>query len=75
MNSQCGRENIIPLLDIKLNFFLDCKFDASYQPVNIRVNGPVYKYIHCKIQSDQEELIKLISYTNRYCLQCFWIKF
>ena len=69
MNCQCRRENVSHSMDFKLNFFLDCKFDASYQPVNIRVNGPVYEYIHCKIHCDQEELIKLISYTNRYCLQ------
>jgi hypothetical protein len=50
-------------------FFIDCKFDASYQPVNVRVNGPLYKYISCKIHWDEEMSGQFTSYINRYCLQ------
>ncbi|XP_028395044.1 midasin-like isoform X2 [Dendronephthya gigantea] len=48
--------------------FGDCNFDASYQPVNIRVNGPLYDYIRCKIHSDDEMSVECVSHTNRVYL-------
>ncbi|CAB3997411.1 PREDICTED: uncharacterized protein LOC107342904 [Paramuricea clavata] len=48
--------------------YIDCKFDASYQPVNVRVNGPLYKYISCKIHWDEEMSGQFTSYINRVYL-------
>ncbi|XP_046844513.1 midasin-like isoform X2 [Xenia sp. Carnegie-2017] len=48
--------------------FKDICFDDCYQPINLRVNGPMFEQISHKFSSDQQVVTQLYSYTNRVFL-------